>query len=81
MIQSLSKELGKNSETQPLPHSLVGKVNKANRQSGYNMMRVTYHGGEYLVLCRQRRRRTWTQPGVREGSLELVTEGEEALTS
>ena len=44
-------------------------------------MGVTYHEGEYLVLCRQRRRRTWTQPGVREGSLELVTEGEEALTS
>ena len=40
MIQSLSGELGKKSETRPLPHSLVGKVNKVNRQSGYKMMGV-----------------------------------------
>ena len=44
-------------------------------------IRVQDDGGEYLVLYRQRRRRTWTQAWVREGSPELVTEGEEALTS
>ena len=47
MIQSLSKELGKKSETRPLPHSLVGKVNKVgkvNRQLGYKMMGLCIMG-------------------------------------
>lgn len=47
----------------------MGKAKKVNRQLQYNMMRVTYHRGEYWALCRGR---AWTQEGVREVSVELV---------